>query len=350
MADRHPDRRNRVILTTRNIQNVFGVEDPRAFGALKIDNSLTLESFKKKMKMQIIEESDDKIVFDVIGIDAPLANALRRIMLAEVPKMAIETVNIYQNTSIMQDEVLAHRLGLIPIKADPRMFSFVHEHKDLEMNESNTLVFTLDITCEANPQANANSPPDKLYKNSDVYSGDLKWIPQGSQEEKFGDDGIRPVLNDIIITKLRPGQQIEAELLVEKGIGKDHAKWSPVCTASYRLHPAIVFKREVKGNEAETLKRLCPMGVFDIEDLGGTKVARARYPRNCSMCRECIRGEERAKNIELQRIRDHFIFSVESDGAYRARDIVTEALKVLKGKATKIRNELEELYKQDPNV
>lgn len=103
--------------------------------------------------------------------------------VAQVPMMAIETVNIYQNTSIMQDEVLAHRLGLIPIKADPRVFSYVHEHKALEMNEANTLVFTLvkgskyggsllpdrcaqDIACERNPKADANSPPDKLYINS----------------------------------------------------------------------------------------------------------------------------------------------------------------------------------------
>ena len=62
------------------------------------------------------------MVFDMIGIDASLANAFRRIMLSEVPTMAIELVYISNNTSIIQDEVLAHRLGLIPINADPRLF------------------------------------------------------------------------------------------------------------------------------------------------------------------------------------------------------------------------------------
>lgn len=55
----------------------------------------------------------------MVGIDAAIANAFRRILLAEVPTMAVEKVLVYNNTSIVQDEILAHRLGLIPIHADP---------------------------------------------------------------------------------------------------------------------------------------------------------------------------------------------------------------------------------------
>lgn len=62
------------------------------------------------------------MVFELTGVDAPIANALRRILIAEVPTMAIATVYIANNTSILPDEVLAHRLGLIPILADPREF------------------------------------------------------------------------------------------------------------------------------------------------------------------------------------------------------------------------------------
>ena len=60
--------------------------------------------------------------FDLIGVDASLANAFRRILLAEIPTMAIEKVYVYNNTSVIQDEVLAHRLGLIPLKANPNQF------------------------------------------------------------------------------------------------------------------------------------------------------------------------------------------------------------------------------------
>ena len=61
----------------------------------------------------------------MVGVDASIANALRRVLLAEVPSMAIEKVFINNNTSIIQDEVLAHRLGLVPIKADPRGFNML---------------------------------------------------------------------------------------------------------------------------------------------------------------------------------------------------------------------------------
>ena len=59
------------------------------------------------------------------------------------------------------------------------------------------------------------------------------------------------------------------DLICEKGIGKTHSKWSPVCTAYYRLLPDIKFKETIKGDDAKELKKLCPMGVFDIEDIGG---------------------------------------------------------------------------------
>ena len=61
------------------------------------------------------------------------------------------------------------------------------------------------------------------------------------------------------------------ELICEKGIGRTHAKWSPVCTAYYRLTPDIRLSSPIEGTDATELKQLCPMGVFDIEDLGKGK-------------------------------------------------------------------------------
>lgn len=81
--------------------------------------------FKDNFKISIISEDEESIVFDMVGIDAPVANAIRRILLSEVPTMAIETVYIYKNTGIVQDEVLSHRLGLIPLRADPRKMQYL---------------------------------------------------------------------------------------------------------------------------------------------------------------------------------------------------------------------------------
>lgn len=69
-------------------------------------------------------DSPESLEFDLIGLDASIANAIRRVLLANVPTLAIETVYIMNNTSIVQDEILAARLGLVPIKVDARLFEF----------------------------------------------------------------------------------------------------------------------------------------------------------------------------------------------------------------------------------
>ena len=77
------------------------------------------------LRINIISLTENDMDFDLIGVDASIANALRRIMLAEVPTVAIEHVWIAINNSIIQDEVLAHRVGLIPIKCDPNKLEYV---------------------------------------------------------------------------------------------------------------------------------------------------------------------------------------------------------------------------------
>jgi hypothetical protein len=81
-----------------------------------------LAQLRAQMRVRVLHESDDDIEFELVHVDAPIANALRRVLLAEVPMMAIETVYVHNNTGIVQDEVLSHRMGLIPIKVDPRRF------------------------------------------------------------------------------------------------------------------------------------------------------------------------------------------------------------------------------------
>ena len=104
--------------------------------------------------------------------------------LFQVPSMAIENVRIFQNTSIIQDEVLAHRLGLVPLQVDPRLFDYV-EDNDGVPNQKNTLVFTLDIACTRNAKAPASAEASEKFVNATIYSRDFKWIPQGQQVPPF---------------------------------------------------------------------------------------------------------------------------------------------------------------------
>lgn len=292
-----------------------------------------LKDFSKNLKIKILSMTDDVLIFDLIGVDASIANALRRVLLAEVPTMAIETVYIQNNTSIIQDEILAHRLGLIPIKADPQMFEECAEGED--PTDQNTIVFRLDVECQPPPGHSSVSVPTasgvQPYTEV-VYTRHLEYQPQGDQEDRFP-DGIAPVSPDIIIAKLREGQHIQLEAHCRKGVGKDHAKFSPCATASYRLLPEIVFPTPITGDLAGELAEMCPLQVFDIEDIRGVPTAVAARPRDCTMCRECIRREGWDSRVQLRRVANHFIFTVESSGCIAPVDLVKQAISVLRKKA-----------------
>jgi DNA-directed RNA polymerase alpha subunit len=94
-----------------------------------LDENWDLKKFKKRFKIVMVRYEENELEFDMIGIHPSIANAFRRLMLSDVPTMAIDKVHILNNTSVIQDEVLAHRLGLIPLKADPRLFEMKSDSK-----------------------------------------------------------------------------------------------------------------------------------------------------------------------------------------------------------------------------
>ncbi|XP_050218592.1 uncharacterized protein LOC126669221 [Mercurialis annua] len=321
-----------------------------AYASMGVDNSLQLDNFRDNFRVEVIRLTKDDMEFDMIGIDAAIANAFRRILISELPTMAIEKVLIANNTSLIQDEVLAHRLGLIPINADPRLFEYLSANDTA--NEKNTIVFKLHASCKR------KSGEPRLT----VYSEELKWLPGGSEllketakadskpstytsftaKQDFVLKPISPSEDKIILAKLGPGQEIELEAHAVKGMGKTHAKWSPVATAWYRMLPEVVLLEDVEDEVAEELKKKCPINVFDIEDIGnGKKRATVARPRSCTLCRECIRGgEEWEKRVALRRVKDHFIFTIESTGALPPEELFTEAVKVLEDKCERVITEL----------
>lgn len=297
----------------------------------------------ENLKMEIISLDAEEMVFDMSGVDASIANALRRILLSEVPTVAVENVYISVNSSIIQDEVLAHRIGLIPIKVDPRKLDFVSGEEE---TDKDTLVFHYDVECKNQYSGELKPNGEKEYVNELALSGALKWLPHGNQLEVFP-EGEMPVSvhSDIVVAKLKPGQRIEFEAHLRKGVGKDHQKFSPVATASYRLLPEITYTKPITGKRAEALVKVCPLGVFDIEDIGGTATAVTARPRDCTMCRECLRVEEWPE-VEVKKVADHFIFSIESSGCLPPEVIFREAVGILKDKALKFRNLVDDYENQ----
>lgn len=131
------------------------------------------------MKVEFHTNKQFDCSFSLVGVDASVANAFRRILLAEIPTLAIEEVFIFNNTSIIQDEVLAHRLGLIPLKADRDGLKWLQWFKKATEDDPqgstpsdyNTVVLNLDVSCTWHENGlqrykNGETLPERLYVNS----------------------------------------------------------------------------------------------------------------------------------------------------------------------------------------
>ena len=197
-------------------------------------------------------------------------------------------------------------LGLVPIMVDAKRLD----------GGCGNITFQLHHECNEGDDDGGN-----------VYSGDLVWVPQDDQEAIFGDDKPRPVHDDILIAKLLPGQTINLDAQCAVNVGQEHSKWSPVATASYRLLPKIVVSDDIVGDKARALTKVCPMGVFDIEDAGDKARVRASNPRECTMCRECTRLPEFSDKVKLMREANHFIFSVETVGCLPPEEIFRRSMR-----------------------
>ena len=163
-----------------------------------------------------------------------------------------------------------------------------------------------------------------------------------------------PTNPDILIAKLRPGQVIRLQMHCNKGIGGDHAKFSPVATAFYRLMPQIDIVKPIFGKDADKFARCFPYGVIDqvpitAEELEkpeyegakeGDKKAVVKNAMKDTVSRECLRHEEFEGKVLLGRVRDHFIFSVESTGQFSSEELFIDSVKLLKTKCGRMKRSL----------
>ena len=136
-------------------------------------------------------------------------NSLRRLAISEVPTLAIDDVVMLENSSVMHDEAVAHRLGLIPLRTDPGRFVMPHECDCKSTLGCSKCRVLLVLDSEANE------------KTKVVASGELV-----SEDEL-----VKPVSNDIPIVVLAPNQKLKFEAYARLGTGKDHAKWQPTSAA-----------------------------------------------------------------------------------------------------------------------
>ena len=248
---------------------------------------------------------DERVAkFTISGVSTSFANMLRRAMISEVPTLAIEDVRIYDNTSVIFDEMLTHRLGLIPLRTDLARYAV---RSECSCGGAGCPV------CTATYTLSVEGPKT-------VYSSDL--ISQ--------DPDAAPAEGEIPIIELGPEQKIVLEAYAIVGTGKEHAKWQATTACGYKNYPQIVIDELCDG--CGMCVDECPRDVLEPGQ-GRIRVVSGRQ-EYCSLCRLCERaclaggiGTEPAIHIGTDP--ERFIFVVESDGSMPVREIIERALQYI---------------------
>lgn len=159
--------------------------------------------------VDVLERTDERVVIKFNNISRQYINAIRRIAISEVPTLAVDDVVILENSSVMHDEAVAHRLGLIPLRTELHRFVMPQECDCQSTLGCSKCRVLLVLDSEA------------MEKTKIVTSGELL-----SEDEL-----VKPVSKDIPIVVLAPSQKLKFEAYARLGVGKDHAKWQPTSAA-----------------------------------------------------------------------------------------------------------------------
>ena len=251
--------------------------------------------------MRTIKNTDEKLI--VTGeIGESLANAIRR-SVSEISTIAIDEVTFYKNDSALYDEMIAHRLGLIPI-----------ENKKLEDLKECSCKGKGCNRCTIEVKLVAKGPKT-------VYSSELK----GDVEIVYG---------KMPIVILNEGQELELVAHVRQGIGKDHIKFAPGL-AYYRNVAEIEIGKDCK--DCKDAIKACPHGVL-LEEKGEIKVGDSL---KCDLCEACVEAcKKQGKDCIKIKPGKELIFFVESYGSMPAKTIFQEAVKVLNTNLEQVRKEI----------
>ncbi|MFH0715162.1 MAG: DNA-directed RNA polymerase subunit D [Candidatus Diapherotrites archaeon] len=237
----------------------------------------------KEITVKALESKGLLAKYLVKNASAPLLNSLRRVMQSDVPTLAIEEVTISENNSILFDEFLTQRLGLIPLTTDLKSYAL-----------GDSIVLTLEKEGPAT-----------------VYSREIK-----SKDPKV------KVVGNAPIVKLGKGQKVRLELKAVMGKGKEHAKWSPG-VFSYRP----VAELNISENAGEEAVKACPKHILEKK---GKKVV-LTDSLACDACAACV-DSSGSENISLSISDTDFVFSIESFGQLECDEIIAKGIELLREK------------------
>lgn len=273
------------------------------------------------MKIDVTEMTPTKAQFVISDTDPSFANALRRVITSDVPKMAIDNVEFhlgpimdekgqaFESVSPLFDEVVAHRLSMIPVPTDLEAFNLRSKCScNGEGCPSCTIMYSL----------NKKGP-------CTVYSGDLE--PIGDAKFRIKDDLIP-------IVKLADDQALLIYATAELGTGKQHAKWQAAIGAGYRFFAKIEIDH-AKCDLGGSCVKVCPKGVLAKED----KKIVVKRPEKCNLCKACVEVCD-AGVIKVSSIPSKILFRFETDGSIQAKEVLIRGLKALEEKFDGLREQI----------
>jgi DNA-directed RNA polymerase subunit D len=262
------------------------------------------------MEAELIEfdKKSNRLTFLLKGSEPSFANAIRRAAIEDVPTMAIEDVEIRKNSSALYDEMIAHRLGLVPLTTDLKSYVLPEKCK---CNGEGCARCRVQISLKA---------PEQGY----VYASQLK----------SADPKIKPVFGEMPIAKLLKGQKLEVEASACLGRGKVHMKWSPGLIY-YKFKPTVKIGNV--HNPSEVAKAF-PPGIFEV------KAGKLVLNEEVMLKHDLAGSAEKASGgtITVDESPTDFIFTVESWGQLDCKEIIEQAAEEFKEQLS----ELQEIIKE----
>jgi DNA-directed RNA polymerase subunit D len=245
---------------------------------------------------KISKAEDGTTVFKVKGTTPAQLNTYRRMIINKLPSMAIDTVEIIDNSSGLYDEMVAHRLGLLVLKTDVK--SYILKEREEDDGPTYELKLTLEV-----------KGPGVVY----------------AEELKSDDPNVYPVHKKTPITKLREDQNIKLIATAIMGTGKEHIKFSPGLMF-YQKFPTLKTK-EMKKIEAITKE--CPI------DEGKSKFEAHE------LCKSCLGLLEQEKLIETNNT--DFLVTIEPWGQLSAIEIMEGVVEVTNNQLEALSSEIKKL-------
>jgi len=290
------------------------------------------------VKTKIIEESDEKIRILLTDTDRAFVNSIRRSLISDTPKMAIDTVRfematiemddeVWETNGPLPDEMIAQRLAMLPIPTRHDEFYFQDSCpncSELVVEDRGCPLCTMLFTCKT-----FGTEEGRM-----VTAGDMNFLGEDdlSIPEKY---------RSIPITKLFRGQMIEFYATAVMGRGRDHAKWSPVCGITFTPRYVGVINIKTRSKMLWNLNLSITAKDFDsngrLKDLD--KVAQLIEDLH-----HVGAGTEESREFKdavvVEEVPGEFILSFETDGSITARVAFEKAIEELSGRFGKIEEDL----------